>query len=216
MTFDPQAAQPAPVFDFDASQLSFDLAGSKPRASSFYAHFPLTLSAFTQAKQGATPSTLGYMGVQTPLNQSSLEYPWYSLDLDLNLGSAGALAARAGFVATLTVAWAPGGGGYKVFTGLKLPGSSGAKRAITIEGLFDISFKTLQLIALKDDVYVLVLYGIGFSFLSFTFPPNGQVDFALFGDPRTTNGGASLGWYAAYAKPDTTKKQPAALPGPTR
>ncbi|MFL6137134.1 MAG: hypothetical protein ACJ74O_04960 [Frankiaceae bacterium] len=216
MTFDPQDAKPVPIFDFDASQLSFDLAGSKPRESSFYRHFPLTLSAFTQAETGATPTSLGYMGVQTPLNQSSLEYPWYSLDLDLNLGSAGALAARAGFVATLTIAWTPGGTDYSVFTGLKLPGSNGSKRAITIEGLFDISFKTLQIIALPNDVYVLVLYGIGFTFLSFTFPPTGQVDFALFGDPRAANGGASLGWYAAYAKPDTTKKQPAALPGTTR
>lgn len=202
MTFDPNDAQPVPIFDFDASQLSFDLAGSTARDTSFYRHFPLSLSAFTQATESVSPADLGYLGVQSPLNQSALQYPWYSLDFDLNLGSAGALAAQAGFVATLTVAWSPGGNVYSVFTGLKLPGSNAAKRAISIEGLFDISFKTLQIIALDDDVYVLVLYGIAFSFLAFSFPPSGQVDFALFGDPRTSSGGSSLGWYAAYAKPN--------------
>ena len=74
----------------------------------------------------------------------------------------------------------------------------------------NISFKTLQIIALPNDVYVLVLYGIAFRFLSFTFPPNGQVDLALLGDPRAASGGASLGWYAAYAKPGSTNGQPAA------
>lgn len=48
---------------------------------------------------------------------------------------------------------------------------------------------------------MLVLYGIGFSFFSFTFPPSGQVNFALFGDPSAQGkGDTSLGWYAAYAK----------------
>jgi hypothetical protein len=210
MSFNPTDAVPVPIFDFDASQLSFDLAGSASRTGSFYQHFPLTLAAFTQAKEGTTPATLGYLGVQTPLNQSSLEYPWYSLDFDLNLGSAGALAAKASFVATLTVAWTPGGTSYTVFTGLKLPGSNSSKRAITIEGLFDITFKTLQIIAIDDGVYVLVLYGIAFSFLSFSFPPSGQVDFALFGDPRVANGGSSLGWYASYAKPNSTPPKPSA------
>lgn len=204
MTFDPADATPVPIFDFEAGQLSFDLAGSVARKDSFYQHFPLSLSAFTQAKDGTTPSTLNYLGVQTPLNQSALEYPWYSLDFDLNLGSAGALAAKASFVATLTVAWTPGGTSYSVFTGLKLPGSNSSKRAISIEGLFDITFKSLQVIAVADNVYVLVLYGIAFSFLSFSFPPSGQVDFALFGDPRVANGGSSLGWYASYARPNAT------------
>ncbi|MBI1766472.1 MAG: hypothetical protein HYR56_34125 [Acidobacteria bacterium] len=207
MDFDPAATPPTPQFTFDASQLAFDLAASTARANSFYQHFPLTVGGFTQAREGATPDGQGFMSVQTPLNQSTLSYPWYSLNFNLNLGSPGALAAQAGFIASLTAAWSPvaaSGGAYQVFTGLKLPGSSGAKREISIEGLFNITFKTLALIAKPEsDTFILVLYNIGFKFLSFAFPPAGQVNFVLFGDPQQTAGGnASLGWYAAYAKPD--------------
>jgi hypothetical protein len=205
MTFDPAATPEVPTFAFDASALAFDLASSTPRPDSVFQHFPVTVARLTQAKQGATPTGLGYMGVQTPLSQSTLTYPWYSLDYDLNLGTPGALAAEAGFVATLTAAWSPAtGADLRVFTGLKLPGSSGAKRSIPIEGLFDITFKTLEIVVPAKDTFVLVLYGIGFKFLSFTFPPSGQVNFALFGDPTNKgNGDTSLGWYAAYAKPES-------------
>lgn len=204
MQFDPQIEPPDTVFAFDASQLSFDLATSTWRPDSFFQHFPLTLAGFTQAATGTTPTGQGWMSVTTPLTQSSLAYPWFSLNFNLNLGSAGALAAEVGFVGSITAAWSPNiTSDYTVFTGLKLPGSSGAKRAISIEGLFDITFKTLQILAPKPDTFILVLFGIGFKFLSFTFPPTGQVNFVLFGDPNATAKApdASLGWYAAYAKP---------------
>jgi hypothetical protein len=206
MSFDPLANPPAPAFNFNAGQLTFDLAASVARQASFYNHFPLTISNFTQGAQGAKPEDGGFMSVQSPLTQSSLQTPWFALNFNLNLGSPGALAAQAGFIATLQAAWSPNqsqGAGYQVFTGLKLPGSSGAKRAISIEGLFQITFKTLALIA-QASSYILVLYNIGFKFLSFTFPPTGQVNFVLFGDPNNPSGSgnASLGWYAAYAKPE--------------
>ncbi len=200
-----QPAQP-PAFTFDASALAFDMTASTPRPHSLFQHLPLTLARLTQAEQGAAPTDLGFMGVQTPLTQSSLSYPWFSLDFNLNLGTLGALAAAAGFVATLTVAWSPGqDSDYHVFVGLKLPGSSGAKRSVPIEGLLDIGFKSLQIVQPEPDVFVLILYGIGFEFLSLTFPPSGQVNFALFGDPNSKDkGDTSLGWYAAYAKPPST------------
>ncbi|MDT3395912.1 hypothetical protein RKE29_04510 [Streptomyces sp. B1866] len=214
MTFDPQAARPDPVFSFDAAHLSFDRAASTARESSPYRHLPLALPTFTQAKEGATPTGEGFLGVQTPLSQSALEYPWYSLDFDLDLGTPGALAAAAGFTATLTVAWSPtGGAAYSVFTGLRLPGASGSKRAISVQGLFDITFKTLEILRLGEKEYVLVLYGIGLRFFVITFPPTGQVDFVLFGDPGSESGGTSLGWYAAYAKPDGTSGQKALSAG---
>jgi hypothetical protein len=149
------------------------------------------------------------MSVQSPLTQSSLQTPWFALNFNLNMGSLGALAAQAGFVATLLAAWSPNqttGSTYQVFTGLKLPGSSGSKRSIPIEGLFQIAFKTLEIIV-QGTTYILVLYNISFNFLSFAFPPSGQVNFVLFGDPASASnqggGNSSLGWYAAYAKTDT-------------
>lgn len=208
MTDDPQDVPAVPQFTFDASQLSFDLAGSTARQNSFFNHFPLTVAGFTQATTGTAPTDLGYMGVQSPLSQSSLVYPWYSLNFNLNLGTPGALAAEVGFVAGLTAAWSPSlGTNYTVFTGLKLPGSSGSKREITIEGIFNITFKTLEIIALAEsNTYILVLYNIAFKFFKFTFPPVGQVNFVLFGDPNASaTSNTSLGWYAAYAKPETKK-----------
>ncbi|HEX9002909.1 MAG TPA: hypothetical protein VGB07_23575 [Blastocatellia bacterium] len=201
LNFDSAVTPIAPVFVFDASQLSFDLASSKSRAGSFFTNFPLTVAGFTQAKQGTSPTGAGYMGLQSPLTLSALTYPWYSLNFNLNLGSPGALASQAGFIAGLTAAWSPGGNTYKAFTGLKLPGSNGSKREITIEGIFNITFKTLEILVQENNQYILVLYNIGFKFLAFTFPPSGQVNFVLFGDPNgAADGNTSLGWYAAYAK----------------
>ncbi|MCB0713702.1 MAG: hypothetical protein KDD67_15350 [Ignavibacteriae bacterium] len=215
MSFDPSATTPVSVFTFDASQISFDLAGSTARVGSFYNHFPLTISGFTQAKQNTSPNGFGYMGVQSPLNQSTLNFPWYSLNFNLNLGSPGALAAQVGFVASVTAAWSPNSGSsYKVFTGLKLPGSSGSKREIAIQGIFSISFRTLEIVLLPEtNTFILVLYGIGFKFLSFTFPPNGQVNFVLFGNPDAPAGeNTSLGWYAAYAKPGKKEEKKPSSP----
>jgi hypothetical protein len=197
-----QVSSDPPTFDFDATQLTFDLAGSHPRTGGFYNHFPLTLAGFTQAQQGVTPADAGYMGVQSPLNQSNLSYPWFSINFNLNLGTPGALAADVGFIASLTAAWSPNAGiDYRVFTGLKMPGSNGAKRQISIEGIFNINFKTLEIIAVPaSNTYILVLYAIAFSFLSFNFPPSGLVNFVLFGNPNPTPGDTTLGWYAAYAK----------------
>lgn len=206
MTFNPQTPEVPAAFAFDAANLAFDMAGSKARAGSFYNHFPLTLASFTQGKTGTTPSGLGYMGVQTPLTQSVIEYPWFSLNFNVNLGSPGALAAQVDFIASITAAWSPNTtSNYTVFAGLRLPGSNGAKRQITIQGLFNITFRTLEIVAPPDSTtFILVLYGIGFSFLGFTFPPTGQVNFLLFGNPGgTANGSTSLGWYAAYVKPST-------------
>jgi hypothetical protein len=141
------------------------------------------------------------MGVQTPLNQSLLTYPWFSLNFNLNLGTPGGLVAQTGFVATLTVAWSPNANQYVTFTGLKLPGSNGSQREISIEGIFDITFKTLEIIVVSATSYILVLYAIAFKFLSFSFPPSGQVNFVLFGNPDANAASdANLGWYAAYAK----------------
>jgi hypothetical protein len=202
MAFDPTVTPEVPAFTFDASALALDVSSSVAREASLFEHFPVTVARVEQADLGSTPTGCGFMGVQTPLTQTALSFPWYALDFDLDLGSPGALAGQAGFVATLTAAWSPATGpAYRVFTGLKLPGSSGSKRAVSIESLLDITFKSLEIVVPSPGAFILVLYGIGFSFLSLTFPPSGQVNFALFGDPAAQGkGGASMGWYAAYAK----------------
>ncbi|HEX6041111.1 hypothetical protein [Longimicrobium sp.] len=204
MDFDSEQTPITPAFTFDAGALSLDPAGSTARPDSFFSHFPLTVSALTQGRAGTTPADGGFMGVQSPLTQSALQSPWFSLNFNLDLGSPGALAAQSGFVATLAAAWSPGGtaSNPSVYVGLKLPGSSGSKKAIQVEGIFDITFKSLAIVGdPASNTFILILYGIGFKFLSFTFPPVGQVNFVLFGNPGQAGAGTTLGWYAAYAKP---------------
>ncbi len=205
MTFSPSDASEQ-SFTFDASQMSFDLAGSQAREQSFFNHFPLTFMGLTQAKSGTSPTGLGYMSVQSPLNQSALNYPWFSLDFNLNLGTVGALAGEVGFIAALTAAWSPDPADYSVFTGLSLPGSNGGKREISIEGVLKLTFKTIEIIvdtSGENIAYILILYQIALSFLSKTFPPTGQVNIVLFGNPDPQGDNTSLGWYAAYAKPQS-------------
>lgn len=209
------------TFTFDASQLSFDMAGSYARKNSLFSNFPLTLISLTQAKSGATPTGQGFMGVQSPLSQSALQYPWYSLNFNLNLGTVGALAGEVGFVASFIAAWSPNVSEYSVFTGLSLPGSNGGKREISIEGVLKITFKTIELLADNSSgnlAYILVFYTIALSFLSKSFPPTGQVNIVLFGDPDPQGDNTSLGWYAAYAKPQSNTKKPSqpAIPATTR
>lgn len=213
MSFD-QNVPGSQTFEFDASHLSFDMANSVARPLSLFSHFPLTVASFTQAKAGTAPTDLGYMGVQSALNQSALVYPWYSLNFDLNLGTVGSLAGEAGFVASLTAAWGPNRSDYSVFMGLMLPGSNGGKREISIEGVLKITFKTIALTAQVTETqaaYILILYTIALKFLSLTFPPTGQVNLVLFGNPDPSADNTSLGWYAAYAKP---KSNPNGRPKP--
>jgi len=210
--FTPGATTP-PTFTFDAGGLSIDLAGSQARGASFYQHFPLTLSGFVQAQQGATPQGLGYMGIQSPLTQASLEFPWYGLFFDLNMGTVGALAGSVGFVASLCVAWSPSKSAYNVFVGLKLPGSSGGEKQISIEGVIAITFKTIQMFVQTkgtETAYTLALNGIALKVLSLSLPTSGQMNIVLFGDPEAKAGSsnATLGWYAAYAKPGTQGGKP--------
>jgi len=198
-------------FTFDAGQLSFDLAGSYARAESFFNHFPLTLTALNQAKSGTSPTGLGFMSVQSPLNQSSLQYPWFSLNFNLNLGTVGALAGEVGFVASFIAAWSPNSSNYSVFTGLSLPGSNGGKREISLEGVLKLTFNTLEIIVDNSSgnlAYILIFYNMALKFLSKSFPPTGQINIVLFGDPNSQGDNTSLGWYAAYAKPQSNTKKP--------
>lgn len=199
MAFDPAVANSA-TFLFDAGQIAFDAAGSTARADSLYQHFPITLAGLIQPESTSSPGRLGYLGVQSPLTQTALAFPWYGLVFDLDLGSLGALAGKAGFNATLLAAWSPSSSGpYSVFLGLKLPGSDGGKGTISIEGVLNLGFRALVLGRNGPSTYYLLLNALALKFLSLRFPPGGQIDMALFGNP-TDEHNSSLGWYAAYTK----------------
>jgi hypothetical protein len=128
--------------------------------------------------------------------------PWYALTFDLELGTLGALAGRAGFVASLIFAWNPGAGS-KFFVGLRLPGSTGGKREISLQGVIKLVFKSIDFVVGRNEgrvSYVLKLKNIMLKFLVLSIPPNGRTEIILFGDPAGTAENNQLGWYAAYVK----------------
>lgn len=207
MDFDPLTLPgKPPTFAFDAGQIALDAATGRVRDGSLYQRFPLRLDRLVQGSGSDTPDALGYMRVYTPLAAGSVSGRWFGLVMDLNLGSQGGLAARAGFFASFIAAWAPGGeGGYQVWVGLQLPGATGAERALTIMGPLKLKMADLQLLVLDADrpgqqSYLLKLANVTLSFLSVSLPPGGKVNALLFGNPDPNASGASLGWYAAYAK----------------
>ncbi len=210
----------AQTFYFDPTHLGLDIDRSKARPTSLYSHFPLKLTGFLAVSSGGMPTDMGFMSVTSPLTQGVPTYPWYGLTFELELGSLGALAEKAGFTANLIMAWSPvGGEDYNVFLGLKLPGSSGNKKEISLEGLLKIKIKSIEFVAVPDTEsgaisYMLRLQTISLGFLSLSFPPSGRTDFLLFGDPDATGDNKTLGWYAVYDKGAKEKpKKPIPIPG---
>jgi len=157
----------------------------------------------------------GYMPVKTPGRSAELGPSWYGLIYELNLGSAGALAGSAGLVVSILAAWNPGEEG--LYVGLKLPGSSGGKKEILIQGLLKITFKNIQFVVYPLNPgqtlaslpietervvgYLLKIKNVMLKFFVLTLPPSGQTEFILFGDSRDVKRQDKLlGWYASYAK----------------
>ncbi|MEP9358774.1 hypothetical protein [Sphingomonas sp. KR3-1] len=185
-------------FAFDASKLVVDPATSLARSASLVSHFPMKLTALVQGLGGVTPDSLGFMPVDMPIQGSSLSAPWFALRFDLDLGTPGALAAATGFNAGLLLGWAPNSSGATIYCGLSLPGVSGGQRAISLEGVVSLVFGGISFVV-APPTYLIQLSNIALKILSVSFPPNGQVNMTLFGNPQQQTSGA-LGWFAAYIK----------------
>ena len=113
------------------------------------------------------------------------------------------------------LAWSPGKDA--VFVGLRLPGSSGGKREIAIQGVLKIVFKGIEFVVGENNgqvSYLLKLKNIMIKFLVLSIPPSGQTEIIIFGDPQGTAENNTVGWYAAYAKAPIAPPKPSTpLPG---
>jgi hypothetical protein len=179
--------------------VGFDVGASRARANGFANHFPVTAKGMLAADTATTPAGLGLLPVDTDLETTPLTTPRFALLYDLNLGTVGALAGKAGLVVSFVVAWSPGATGLAVSVGLKLPGSSGARNAITVEGVLKITMFAVQLIY-DGRAFLLKLTGIALSLFGKTLPPGASFDLFVFGDPDPAAGADSLGWYGAFQK----------------
>jgi hypothetical protein len=220
-SMDPNGSNPNPQFHFDYSGIFFDTARSKARADSLYAHFPLKLSGFLASTGDKKPDQLGYLPVKSPLSSGKITtQTWYGLTFDLELGSVGALAGKAGIVVSLLAAWSPSGElttGNKnsgAAVGLRLPSLTGDKLEMMILGVVKIAFQSIELVVSKyqgQTSYLLKLKNIALKLLTLSLPPNTATEIIIFGDPQGSAGSNTLGWYAAYARvgagsnPNTTK-----------
>ena len=223
MAFDPARPQATKELEFVAGQTTFDPSRSTARAGSLPRRFPLSPTALRQAQQGgedraASPADLGFMPVEAAVPTGALGDVWFGLELAMSFGSPGALAPSLGFTGALLLSWAPSAGAANVAVGLRLPGSSGSGRALTIMGPLKLAIGSIDLRggdATED--YLMRFANVALSFMGLRFPSGGRTNALLFGDPDPAAEASTLGWYVAYAKdrkPD--KDEPKELTWPPR
>jgi hypothetical protein len=193
------------VFAFDAGLASYDISQSEVRANSLFNRFPLKVTSIMQSDGRGGLADLGFLPVRTPKEFRALRLTkdWYALNFELNLGSMGALAARAGFSAALLVAWSPAEGIARAETQIKLPGTGGGKKLLSLQGVLKLSiqyfeFKVKPLGQTGDLQYQLLFKNAGLSVIGKKLPTSGTIDMILFGDPLRQLEPGSLAWTAAY------------------
>lgn len=197
---------------FESGSISLSPASpaSLPRKQSLCRQFALVLEGLSSGDSKTSPDSLGYLPVVTDCRFSDLGERWNALRFRLCLGTPGALAGKLDLSATLLLAWAPGGeqgGGPRAYVGLKLPGTGGGAKLLSLENILKLSIGTLRLTSdKKRNAFVLLLSEIALKFLGIKgLPPNGSTAFYLFGDPDGAENTQGLGWYTAYNQ--SQKKQ---------
>ena len=197
------------TFSVDASQIAFDLAQSKARPHSLYSKFPLKLTNFVYldpAQPDSKPK--GYLTVKTPLGTGSMPDSGFGFNFEFNLGSLGALSGSAQFVVNLLIIWEPNQDGSQekatTFVGLRLPGIGGDVLGFPLQSVLKLSFKTVELLvdstSTSGTAYLLKIKKVALKFFVLSFPPSGQTEIVIFGNPDATDSNDAVGWYAAYAK----------------
>ncbi len=197
MSFD-TAAPGSPSFAFLTDQMTFAPSVAQARPASLFARMPLTLTGIVAGT--TAPAELGYLPVSPiGLPNAPIGDAWFGLVYTLDLGSAGALAARAGFTAQLLVAWGPTsqGNSFRVALGLALPGASPTSRGLSLQGVLKLTIDRLLLYRDPGSgTFVLRLTNVLLSLLGVKLPPGTSTAFIVFGNPDSSRRD-TVGWYAA-------------------
>ncbi|MGB8192125.1 MAG: hypothetical protein WCF67_09415, partial [Chitinophagaceae bacterium] len=199
-------------FSFAPDRIAFDISLSTPRVNSMFTNFPIRLSGLINAKgKKSKPPDLGYLPViissPVQIKTDKLGDDWFSLIYDLNLGSMGALAAKAGFVSQISTAWSPDVKAKRIAVGIKLPGVGGGQKTLSLQSVLNVNIQSFTFISeYQDDAQKLLAYLLRFnnvklSLLGKKLPGAADTQFILFGDP-TGNDKTTLAWYAAYFRKD--------------
>jgi hypothetical protein len=175
------------------------------RQNSLVNRFPMKITSILQSDGRGSPTDLGYLPVRVPKLQAlKLSGEWYAINLELNLGSMGALAEKAGFSAALLLAWSPSESGAKAEVQIKLPGTGGGKKLLSLQGVLKLSIQYFEFVTTplgaEDLQYQLHFRNAGLSLLGKKLPDSGTIDMVLGGDPERKLDAGSLSWFARYAR----------------
>jgi hypothetical protein len=196
----PLATPLATTFKFDISQMSFDPVQSYSRLKSVVTNFPIQITGIVSSDTSPTPASQGFLNVQLPSLQQkqAVGTKWYGLQYNLNMGTFGALTGALGFNTTLLVLWNVGATGAAA--ALKLPGVNPQAPFFSLQGVIKISIGNIQLVLADgtDSTYLMKINNIALKLLSLSFPPGGNVNFFLFGNPNGASAPQSVGWYTGY------------------
>lgn len=211
-----QTEPSAKTMVFDTSKMTFDQGRSTARPNSIYVNFALNLQNLAQGDADSLPIGKDYLTVITDLAVTPIAgSPWVGLSYQLNMGTPGALAANVGLTSTLLIAWNPAAkdddtAPPPVLVGIKLPGTGGGAKLISLQSVLKLSIGQIRLSCVKntDPVTSAVSYSflmmfteIALKFLGLLkIPPNGSSLFYLFGNPQSDGKASGLGWYAMYKK----------------
>ncbi len=212
MTFPPD--DPAdPTFTFEAGEMQFDLATSTPRDGSLFRQFALDVRGLISGGVLTPPARSGYLAVTTDARLTGVERgPWWGVEYALSMGSAGHLAGQAGLNAQLLTAWSPrkprvraanrtDADTYQAGIGLKLPGTGGGAKLISLQSVLRLSIGQLWLrYDTASKAFMLLLSEIALKVLGLGALPPGSTLFYLYGDPQGGDSASGLGWYAMYRR----------------
>ena len=188
---------------FNASNIRFDLLSSTPRAHSIFINFALGLQRLITGDKDTTPNSSGFAPLITDATLTGVESgTWYGLEYQLNMGTPGNLAGGVGLTSGLLTAWSPKSGpdNYAALVGLRLPGTGGGAKLISLQTVLKLSIGQMVLtFDRRTNSFLLMLTEIALRFLGLLkIPPSGSSTFFLFGNPKSEGKPSGLGWYAMY------------------
>ena len=231
MTF-PKDDPSSRVMSFDTTKMTFDTQqSSPPRDGSLYLDYALQIEGLVVGDE-KKPSDSGFLPVSTAISYTDtttgdneiesirlagVTDPWYGLQFQLKMGSPGELAGKVDFTSHVICAWSPSETSddsdstesYAVQLGLKLPGTGGGAKLLSLQGVVKLSIGDLRMIYAEPDNstspakpggFLLNLSEIALKFLGLLkIPPSGATNFFLFGNPEAKGKASELGWYAVYS-----------------
>ncbi len=197
------------TFTFDPTYMVFDVNPGSSRPKSLFKNFPLKLKRMDCHLSSPRPDSGGTLPINVPLSSQGLSDTWFALVSEINLGSLGSLAASADFTATMTAAWSPSPTEVSVYFGLSLPGVKNGNLSFALQGVLKLAFGAVNFLV-NDTSYILQLQNIALKLLGLSFPPGGQINMMIFGDPKGQDQN-TLAWYASYLKEGADQSSPNGL-----